>query len=100
MRKSRFLKLLTFRSKSSDADLVSKRLQLNKGGGATSFLLRDLDCGDVISIPIARSVNHDDSTAKNQLGMGNLSERHGSDRGSLSQGNFLAQLHLQQFDFE
>ncbi len=46
-------KLLAFRLKSSDAALGSKRLQLNKGGGATPFLLRDLDCGDVISIPTA-----------------------------------------------
>ena len=33
--------------------LGSKRLQLNKGGGATPFRLRDLDCGDVISTPTA-----------------------------------------------
>ena len=31
--------------------LGSKRLQLNRGGGATPFLLRDLDCGDEISTP-------------------------------------------------
>ena len=33
--------------------LGSKRLQLNKGGGATPFLLRDLEDGDVNSIPTA-----------------------------------------------
>jgi hypothetical protein len=33
--------------------LGSKRLQLNKGSGATPFRLRDLDCGDVISTPTA-----------------------------------------------
>jgi hypothetical protein len=31
----------------------SKRLQLNKGGGATPFLLQDLEDGDVNSIPTA-----------------------------------------------
>jgi hypothetical protein len=31
----------------------SNRLQLNKGGGATPFLLRDLDCGGANSIPTA-----------------------------------------------
>jgi hypothetical protein len=42
--------------KSSDADLGSKRLQLNEGGCATPFLLRDLDSGDVISIPTTGGV--------------------------------------------
>ena len=32
--------------------------------------------------------------------MGNLSDWCGSDRGGLSEGNFLAQAHLQQFDFD
>jgi hypothetical protein len=38
-------------------DLGSKRLQLNKGGGATPFLLRDLDCGDSISAPTAHTIH-------------------------------------------
>ena len=56
-------KLAVFRLKSSDADLGSKRLQLNKGGGATPFLLRDLDCGVVISIPTAPTISLVESVA-------------------------------------
>jgi hypothetical protein len=36
-----------------EVQLGSKRLQLDQGGGATSFLLRDLECRDVNSIPTA-----------------------------------------------
>jgi hypothetical protein len=34
-------------------NIGSKRLQLKRGGGATPFLLRDLDCGGANSIPTA-----------------------------------------------
>ncbi len=38
---------------STHEPLGSKRLQLNRGGGATPFLLRDLDSRDAVSIPTA-----------------------------------------------
>ena len=37
----------------ANTSLGSKRLQLNKGGGATSFLLRALACRDANLIPTA-----------------------------------------------
>jgi hypothetical protein len=41
----------------------SKRLQLNKGGGATPFLLQDLEDGDVNSIPTAPTKSPVESVA-------------------------------------
>ena len=57
-------------------------------------------------VPEARPTRKESSCLVNAetgqvvFGMGNLSDRRGSDRGSPSQRNFLAQPHLQQFDFE
>ena len=48
----------------------------------------------------SQSFGEGQSTGKNQLRTGNLSDRRGSDRGGLSEGNFLAQPHLHQFDFD
>jgi hypothetical protein len=57
MEVSSFLKTTIAHSVTQQASgclqLGSKRLQWDQGGGATSFLLRDLECRDVNSIPTA-----------------------------------------------
>ena len=50
--------------------LGSKRLQLNKGGGATPFLLRDLEDGDVNSIPTAPTNHPSDWSGLNENARG------------------------------